>query len=229
VPFTAEWMYQEVTDRRFSDPTASVHFSGWPADPTPREPQLEEGMRELRDLVEVGRELRQRARVRARIPLAELVLFGEGPASLADLGDEGTGLLADELNVKHVRRMLSFDPASFPDADWVVREEEGRPIAALPRRPTPDLLEEGLAREVARRLQQTRKELGLRYLDPVAITVSATGPLRDAVAARRASLAQDLLADPLDVTEAPLPDGPDVHRFDVDGVAFSARLVRRAD
>ena len=228
VPFTAEWIYQEVTDRRFGDGGASVHFTGWPAATVVREPSIEQGMRELRELVEVGRELRQRARVRARIPLTEVVLFGEPPAPLAALGDEGTALLADELNVKRVRRVPSFDAAAFPESDWVVREDDGRPVAALPRQPTPALLEEGLAREVARRLQQTRKELGLRYLDPVAITVSADGPLRAAVEARRASLAEDLLADPLEVTDAPLPDAPDVHRFDIDGAAFSARIVPRS-
>jgi isoleucyl-tRNA synthetase len=227
VPFTAEWIYQEVTDRRFEDPGASVHFSGWPESSAAHEPILEEGMRQLRALVEVGRELRQRAKVRSRIPLYEFVLFGDVTAPLAALGGEGIALLTDELNVKQLRRELSFDPATFPDADWVVREEHGRAVAALPRRPTPELLEEGLAREVARRLQQTRKELGLRFLDPVEITVSARGPIGDAVVARRASLAEALLADPFEVTTDPLPDGPDVHRFDVDGVTFAARLVRR--
>jgi hypothetical protein len=57
--------------------------------------------------------------------------------------------------------------------------------------------------------------------------VSASGPVGEAVNARRASLAEDLLADPLEVTTAPLPDGPDVYRFDVDGATFAARLVRR--
>ncbi len=227
LPFTAEWIYQEVTERRFSDAGASVHFTGWPAGAAPRERPIEDGMRELRELVEVGRELRQRARVRARIPLAELVLFGEARAPLAALGDEGVALLADELNVKAVRRAPSFDPAGFPDADWVVREEEGRPVAALPRRPTPALLEEGLAREVARRLQQMRKELGLRLLDPVGITVSATGPIADAVRTRRDALAKELIADPFEIGDAALPDGPDVHRFDVDGAPFAARIVRR--
>jgi isoleucyl-tRNA synthetase len=227
VPFTTEWIFQEVTDRRFSDAGESVHFAGWPVAPMPREPAVEDGMRELRALVEVGRELRQRARVRARIPLAEMVLFGTPSPALAALGAEGVSLLAEELNVKQVVRTPEPELSAYPETDWVVRVDDGRAVAALPRHPTPELLEEGLAREVARRLQQSRKELGLRYLDPVAITVSATGAIRDAVAARRAALASDLLAEPFEITDVPLVAGPDVRTFDIDGAGFSARLVRR--
>jgi isoleucyl-tRNA synthetase len=227
VPFTAEWVRQEVSEGRFDRPGASVHFAGWPERSGERDEALERGMREVRALVEVGRELRQRAKVRARIPLAALVLFGDLPPVLEQLGEEGLRLIADELNVKAVIRVPTSARPDYPAADWVVREDDdGRPIAALPMHPSPELKEEGLAREVARRLQQSRKELGLRLLDRVAITVSATGPLRDAIAARRDELARDLLAEPLELTEAPLPEGPGVRSFEVDGLGFSARLVR---
>jgi isoleucyl-tRNA synthetase len=228
VPFTSEWVFQEVTDGGFASADRSVHLGPWPAELAVRDPTLENGMQELRELVEVGRELRQRAGVKSRIPLAELVVFGDAPPGLGALGAEGDRLLADELNVKRVVHVPGPARSAYPDDAWVVREAEGQPVAAIPRSPTPELMEEGLAREVARRLQQSRKELGLRYLDKVAITVSARGALRDAIASRRAALAEDLLADPFEVTDAPLPAGPEVRSFDVDGLNFSARLVRRA-
>ncbi len=228
LPFTAEWIHQEVGERGFHDRDASVHLASWPLQLADREPELEREMAELRSLVEVGRELRHRAEVKARIPLAEFVLFGQVPPGLAALGPEGLTLLAEELNVKSVRTVPAEDRARFPDSDWVVREENGVAVAALPRAPTPELLEEGLAREVARRLQQTRKELGLRYTERVAVTVGATGTLRTALERRRAALAHDLLADPLEVVEGPLASEGDVRSWDVDGVTFSARVVRRA-
>ncbi len=184
-------------------------------------------MAELRALVEVGRELRHRAGVKSRIPLAELVLFGEPSAALAGLGPEGVALLADEINVKRVRRVPAGERAHFPDSAWVVREDADTPVAALPREPTPELAEEGLAREVARRLQQTRKELGLKYTEKVAVTVSATGAIYRALDARRAALASDLLAEPFELTETPLPAGPEVRRWEIEGVTFSARVLRR--
>ncbi|HXY47096.1 MAG TPA: isoleucine--tRNA ligase [Thermoplasmata archaeon] len=227
LPFTAEWIFQEVGDLGFRERDRSVHLSPWPSPLAARDRELESAMDELRALVEVGRELRHRAEVKSRIPLADLVLFGPEPAGLAAMGPEGRTLLADELNVKRVRRVPVTDRAEYPDADWVVREESGTPVAALSRRPTPELLEEGLAREVARRLQQTRKELGLRYTDTVAVTVGATGMLRTALERRRTALAHDLLADPLEVIEGPLAANDDVRSWDVDGVTFSARIVRR--
>lgn len=227
-PFTAEWVHQEVVGAGFAGAETSVHLAGWPDGSVPRDPALEAGMRELRDLVEVGRELRQRAGVKSRIPLAELVVFGAASPELARLGSEGTGLLADELNVKRVVRAPESARADYPDDAWVLRDDDGRAVAALPRAPSPELLEEGLAREVARRLQQARKELGLRYLDPISVTVSATGPLAHALRDRQTALANDLVARPFEVVETPLAAGPDVRSWDVDGVAFAARIVRGA-
>ena len=228
VPFTAEWVHQEVGEHAYRSVDRSVHLAGWPGTLAARDTALEEGMRSLRDLVEVGRELRHRAEVKARIPLAELVVFGDLPAEVATLGEEGRVLLADEVNVKAVRVVGADRRDDFPDDRWVVREEDGRPVAALPRAPTEGLLEEGLAREVARRLQQTRKELGLRYTEPIAVRVGASGTLYRALVARRAALAKDLLAEPFDLVDGPLPEAPDVRSWDVDGVGFTARVARRS-
>ena len=228
LPFTAEWLHQEVGERGYRERDASVHRTEWPRSFGSADAPLEHAMDELRALVEVGRELRHRAGVKSRIPLAEMVLFGEPSPALAGLGREGEELLADELNVKRLRRASPTERAGLRDEEWVVREDGGVPVAALPRAPTPELAEEGLAREVARRLQQTRKELGLRYTEKVAITVVATGALLRALEARRGALASDLLAEPFELTETELPAGPDVRAWDLDGVTFSARVVRRA-
>jgi isoleucyl-tRNA synthetase len=226
VPHTAEWVHQEVGDLGFRERDRSVHLAPWPTTFGAREPALEQAMEELRALVEVGRELRHRAQVKSRIPLAEFVVFGEASPAVAALREEGTTLLADELNVKHVVRVPVAARPRYPDSDWVVREDGGPPIAALPRSPTAELLEEGLAREVARRLQQTRKELGLRYTERVAVTVAATGTLRTALERRRDSLAHDLIADPLELVDGPLEPAPDVRTWDLEGVTFSARMLR---
>ncbi|HTZ61870.1 MAG TPA: isoleucine--tRNA ligase [Thermoplasmata archaeon] len=226
VPFTAEWVRQEVGETHFGRAEESVHLAAWPLRSAARDLSLETGMATVRELVEIGRELRQRAEVKSRIPLAELVLFGPATPELASLGAEGTALLADELNVKRVVRVPAEDAARYPDTAWVVREDRGVPIAALPRTPSPELLEEGLAREVARRLQQARKELGLRYLDAVGVVVSAPEPLARALRARRDGLARDLLATPFEITDRPLEPGPEVRSWELDGLAFSARIVR---
>jgi len=228
LPFTAEWVHQEVGELEFGRRDDSVHLGPWPKELAVHDPALEAGMAEVRTLVEVGRELRQRAEVKARIPLAEFVVFGPPSPTLAALGPEADQLLLDELNVKALRRVSAGDRSGFPETEWVVREEDGAAVAALPRRPTPELRSEGLFREVARRLQQTRKEIGLRPTDHVELTLAATGELYGAVTSRSETLARELLADRVDLVDGELPPGDDVRQWDLEGLAFSARLVRRA-
>jgi isoleucyl-tRNA synthetase len=226
LPFTAEWIHQEVGEHAFARGSDSVHLTAWPGHCGDRDAALEAGMAELRSLVEIGRELRQRAGVKSRIPLAELVVAGPPSPALLALGSEGVALLADELNVKEVRWTPTEDRLELPDARWVVRADARGPQVALPRHPTEALREEGLAREVARRLQQTRKDLGLKLTDRVTVTLAADGPLYRALAARREALARDLLAEPLELVEGSLPEAPDVRAWDVDGLKFSARVAR---
>ncbi|HTW55257.1 MAG TPA: isoleucine--tRNA ligase [Thermoplasmata archaeon] len=225
VPFTAEWIHQEVGELAFRDPAASVHAAPWPGPLADRDPALEQAMEELRALAEVGRELRQRAGVRSRIPLPTFAVLAPASPALAALRADGERLLAEELNVRAVVWSAPDRRGDFPDADWVVRDDDGAAVAALSRRPTEALRAEGMVREVGRRLQQTRKELGLKLDDRIRVELSAGPPLFAALAQHRATLVRELLATDLELTDRPLAPGPDVRSWDVDGVSFSARVV----
>lgn len=225
-PFTTEFLYQELHRTGFAEAGTSVHLSGWPKDLPPRDLPLEEGMASLRALVEVGRELRQRAGVKSRIPLAELVV-GELPPALASLGPEGDRLLGEELNVRAVRHARPEAPLSeFPDTEWVRREEGGRLVAALPRTPTPELRAEGLLREALRRLQMTRKELRLGYADRIRLALSADPELVAALEPQRDRLSAELLCAELSFDPALPSDDPTVRTWEFDGHTLRARLLR---
>ena len=225
LPFTAEWIHQEVGEHGYRDSAASVHSTPWPGPLADRDPALESAMEELRGLAEIGRELRQRAGVRSRIPLPTFAVLAPPSPALAALRADGERLLAEELNVRSVRWSSPARRDDFPDDDWVVREDGGTAVAALSRRPTEALRAEGMVREVGRRLQQTRKELGLKLDDRIRVELSAGPPLLAALAQHRATLVRELLATDLELTERPLAPGPDVRSWDVDGVSFSARVV----
>ena len=226
LPYVAEWTYQEVGERGYG--TDSVHLAGWPGPLAHRDLPLEEAMAELRATVELGRALRQQAGVKSRIPLAELRLFGPRADVARALGPEADRLLAAELNVRTVVRRPSADGEERDPEGWVTFREGDAVVAALPRRPTEALQEEGWYRELARRLQQRRKELRLRYSDRVRLVVSAQGPLLRAITARKDALAREMLADELELTEQALPPGPDVRSWEFEGVRCSAS-VRRVD
>jgi len=225
-PFTAEHVYGEMTGATFDLPTSSVHLTHWPEPARATDPELESGMAELRGLVEIGRELRQRAQVKSRIPLEEM-LVGDGAAAYAALGPAGERLLAEELNVRQIRPMpIGASAASLPAEDWVLREEDGVVRAALRRRPSPELLREGLVREVLRRLQMTRKELGLQYREPVQLRLYADGELFQALHDDRDRIRRELLCDTIDLVDGPAPASDQYRRWEFEGYGFSARLDR---
>ncbi|MCI4354284.1 MAG: isoleucine--tRNA ligase [Thermoplasmata archaeon] len=225
-PFLAEHLYGELLRSPFDAAEGSVHLTRWPEAGPPADGALATSMTELRALVEVGRELRQRAGVRSRIPLDEFA-FDDSAHPISALGTEGDRLLADELNVRAIRRWSDrAAPPALPDAEWVRREDAGVVRAALRRTPSPELLEEGLSREVLRRLQRTRKDMGLAYSDRIDVRIYATGDLYRALHARRDIVAKELLCDTLDLVDGPAPDGPSYRHWEIDDLRFSARVDR---
>ncbi|HZY69857.1 MAG TPA: isoleucine--tRNA ligase [Thermoplasmata archaeon] len=224
-PFLAEWLHQEVGGGRFAPGATSVHALDWPGPIGTSDPKLAAAMAELRALVETGRELRQRAQVKSRVPLPTLVIVGD-PAATAALGPEGEELLQAELNVRDVRR--ESEAPSLDPAEWVWRERDGRLQVALSRRPTPELQREGWVREALRRLQSVRKEMRLAYTDPVRVTIHAQGPLKDALDAARERIQRELIALEVEITDTRADEGPTVHAWDVDGEPLAARVERAA-
>ncbi|MCI4328937.1 MAG: class I tRNA ligase family protein, partial [Thermoplasmata archaeon] len=223
-PYTAEFVFGEVQRSTYDRAEESVHLQTWPQPIHRHRPEVEEAMSGLRALVEVGRELRQRAAVKSRIPLEELVLIGVDEGRFAALGGEADRLLSDELNVRGVRWVASATAAELPDDEWVRREGADGPTMALKRHPTPELLAEGYVREALRRLQMTRKELGLRFQDRVAVRLYAEGDLFRALEGGRDRLRIDLLCDTLEILQGPAPDAPSYRRWEIDGHAFAAQL-----
>ncbi|HUI38891.1 MAG TPA: isoleucine--tRNA ligase, partial [Thermoplasmata archaeon] len=162
-PFTAEELHHEVLGAGWDSFESSVHLTDWPAPSGRRDPDLEAAMARLREEVEIGRELRQRAGVKSRVPLPEFGLVGDGGPG--PLGPEGDRLLAEELNVRTVRRVLPSELGPRSGSEFVERRDDrDRPVAYLSKRPTPEMRREGLVREAQRRLQSLRKEANLAYL-----------------------------------------------------------------
>ncbi len=95
---------------------------------------------------------------------------------------------------------------------WTVANE-GALTVALDLTITPALRDEGLARELVKRIQSFRKESGFEITDRVAVTVAAGTPLDGAVAGFRDYIAAQVLADSVDTVEGK-PEGAAVFDFD---------------
>jgi hypothetical protein len=200
-----------------------VHLAGWPTATGKFDGPLNTAMTALRAEVEVGRELRQRAGVKARIPLETFAIFSD---RLAPLGTAGDTIVAEELNVRVVLRMPPANAGLFPEPMYVVRPAESGASFAISAAPTPELHREGLVRESLRRLQQHRKELGLDFTDRIDVAIAADPGLREPLEEAREKLASELLADSLTFVTGPLEGSDTPPSWEIEGLTLSARVRR---
>ena len=144
MPFFAEDLYRSVKSK--NDPE-SVHLSDWP-EPLQIDENILREMEQIHKAASEGLQLRERAGIKVRQPLAKFTapVLPENPQLRA--------ILADELNVKEVARV------------------DGE--AVLDTFITPQLREEGVVRELVRRVQEWRKEKGYKIADKPECTLAVT-------------------------------------------------------
>jgi isoleucyl-tRNA synthetase len=133
-PYMSEIVFKNLTRRDIP----SVHLTVWPEkkELTSEEKEVLIQMEAVKDLVEKGHSLRKAANIKLRQPLALFTYSGKSA-----LASEFEEILADELNVKAVK----------------FGETQGFDLEI-----TPELKQEGLARELERAIQDRRKTSGLK-------------------------------------------------------------------
>lgn len=89
-----------------------------------------------------------------------------------------------------------------PKDDRLIATEGGVTVL-LDTKLTPELLREGMARELVNRIQTLRKDSGLNVSDRIRVCVAATGELAAAIESNRAYIAGETLATELVVSEGP--------------------------
>jgi isoleucyl-tRNA synthetase len=178
-PFFAEALYQDV-----GKGALSVHLEDWPK---VREECLDENlllaMERVRQIVSLGLEAREKAKVNVRQPLSCVTVYGAKtlPTDLANV-------LKDELNVKEVLFFGTIgDRPSELKLDTVL---------------TPSLLREGLVRELVRQVNVLRKEAGLTIEDQISLALFAEDVerLEAAVEEHRATLLRGTFASSVEIS-----------------------------
>lgn len=147
MPFLSEHIYRDLTGE------TSVHLAKWSEVRDFRQSSLDE-MVLLRGLVELGLSLRKEHNIKVRQPLAEIqyALSSED----VSLDQSLEAILAEELNVKKVTSTEIISRSGW------VEKSEGAMSVALNTQLTPELKQEGVARDIERAIQDLRKKSGLR-------------------------------------------------------------------
>jgi isoleucyl-tRNA synthetase len=111
MPFITETVYQRLVRPVDAAAPASVHFCDYPSALAEHiDPELEARMAVAREVVALGRKLREEHRIRVRQPLSRLTVVHRD-AKVRSMALASTSLIEDELNVKAVG--AEADESSF--------------------------------------------------------------------------------------------------------------------
>jgi isoleucyl-tRNA synthetase len=111
MPFITESVYQRLVRPVDATAPASVHFADYPlADERLIDSALEARMRVAREVVALGRKLREEHRIRVRQPLRRLTVVHRD-AGLREMALASQALIAEELNLKSIA--AEADESSF--------------------------------------------------------------------------------------------------------------------
>jgi isoleucyl-tRNA synthetase len=160
-PFLSEFVYQKVYRELDNSLPESVNFENWPQpDEALRDTELEQAFDTLQKCVALVYSARQSAQLKRRWPLQKAVVVApkqvqDSLRSLEDVFLE----LANVKQVEYTERTVAFDREEWASAS------EGNLQILLNTHRDESLLGEGLMRDLARRVQSLRKELGFMPTD----------------------------------------------------------------
>ena len=163
-PFLAEEMYQNLVGSVAPDAPESVHLADFPvADKTKIDKKLAADTKLAMEISSLGRAARSEAGIKVRQPLAK-VMVKVGAKREREALERLTPQLLEELNVKGLE--FVEQTAKLEKEGYVVISEGGHAVAVSKEIPA-ELLAEGVAREIVRRLQTMRRSAGFDIADHI--------------------------------------------------------------
>ncbi len=186
-PFVSEQMYRNLELRYQPEAPDSVHLTEYPVPDTSLiDRPIMDATRLAIRVSSMGRAARSKAGLKVRQPLAEVLVKTRSEAELEYL-DQVRPQILEELNIKELRTAngagdvyAQAQELADDDGDTVVSVAgysaalESGYMVAVDSRITPELADEGLAREFAHRIQNLRK--GARFEITDRIVTYYNGP-----------------------------------------------------
>jgi isoleucyl-tRNA synthetase len=236
-PFVSEAIYQNLVHSVDSNAPESVHLAAWPeADDGLIDRRLMDETRTVMRVVSLGRAARSKAGIKVRQPLAVATAFVHNAAQAEGLMRLESQVL-DELNVKRLDVIDTAEAFKGRNAvehpkDLLTLLPEGAALAAdeagyavgLDAKITPELADEGLARELVHRIQNMRKAAGYEIADRIALYFSDAQRLRAVFATYGDYVREETLAHV--ITEGEAPDGAYKEEQTVEGQKITLAVRR---
>ncbi|MBN1857200.1 MAG: isoleucine--tRNA ligase [Dehalococcoidia bacterium] len=164
-PFIPEEMYQNLVRSVNQDAPESLHLTDYPvADRDEIDEDLNRHMELVMTLASLGRAARARAGIKVRQPLSQAMIrvtAGEDVEAIAALGEH----IKEEINVKG----LTFVDTLGDDGPGLFVASDDRNAVGVVAELTDELVAEGFARELVRRLQMMRRSAGLEISDHILV------------------------------------------------------------
>jgi len=161
-PYLSEALYQKIYKKLDQQLPESVNFENWPTpDEKMRNKNLEEDFQTLLKCVSLVYSARQSAKLKRRWPLNRMLIIAPEKTCNALKKDEEIFL---ELSNVKTAEYRNEEPTKETFEGWVSASEDNIKILLDTQRDE-QLLGEGLMRDVARRVQSLRRELGYKPTD----------------------------------------------------------------
>jgi isoleucyl-tRNA synthetase len=214
----AEELYQNLVRSAFPEAPDSVHLADFPvADKTKIDKQLTEYTQLVMKISSLGRAARSQAGIKVRQPLAHVVVSVVGSEEQESLERLKPQIL-EELNVKDLKIDSFGTVAELEGKGYVVvssqertLDKEGKAqfttgayLVAIPTEMLPELLAEGMAREIVHRLQVMRRSAGFDIADHITTSYQGGDYIRQVMNDFAGYIEQETLSQQL-VEGAPEP------------------------
>jgi isoleucyl-tRNA synthetase len=178
-PFIAEELYQNLVRSVDSKAKESVHLTDFPiADKDRIVDKLSRDIELAMKVSSLGRAARASAGIKVRQPLGKAVIRVQCEEEEETLGRLAAQIL-EELNVKQVEFSREEFPPEMSSAYSVA--SDARHWVATSTELTPELIAEGISREIVRRLQSMRRAADFDIADRISTYYQAEEPVKQAM------------------------------------------------
>jgi len=227
VPFMAEELYQNLTRSVNPGARESVHLTDFPvADEAKIDDRLNSDVGLAMRISSLGRAARAKVGIKVRQPLGKAVVMVEAEAEKRAL-ERLAAEVIEEINVKQFVVLRAEEkrgefPSNMPDYSLA---NDARYWVAISTELTPELIAEGVSRELVRHLQNMRRNARFDITDQIVTYYQTEGPLlRQVMDAFGGYIKQETLSHEL-IDSLP-PDGAYVEKHRVLNAEVSLAIRR---